>query len=400
MGDAMSGIEIRSVGKWFGTVPALGDIDLHVAPGEFMVLLGPSGCGKTTLLRCIAGVEQPTSGEVYLDGRQVFSREERIEVPPKDRDTGIVFQSYALYPHMTVFQNVSFGLRVRKFQKERIRRRVREALKLVELEGFEDRYPRHLSGGQQQRVAVARTIVAHPSFLLFDEPLANLDPMLRVSLRAHLKRLHRQMGSTSLYVTHDQGEAMVLADRIAVMQQGSIEQIGTPHEVYHFPATVAVADFTGNPKTNLIQGEIHDTGERILLVPDSDPYCFIALSEECRAFAGEEVVLHTRPEDVDIRTELSEDEGRVPVIVVMHEGAHTLVHMYLGEDTRQIIARYGQEQRPEVQRGQEVQLRFRRGNIYDPATGQLRGSFGYQAISGRPNASAASLEGKGVRGST
>ena len=302
----MSGIELHGIGKRFGRVTVLEQLELEVKQGEFLVLLGPSGCGKSTLLRCVAGLETPDRGFVSLGGRCVFSSREQIDYPAREREIGMVFQNFALYPHMNVFQNVAFGLKVRKLAKDQITGRVREALRMVDLAGFERRKPKHLSGGRQQRVALARTVAARPRYLLFDEPLSSLDPKLRA--------LHQQLGTTSLYVTHDQHEAMVLGDRIAVLQDGAIAQCDPPQRVYHQPATAKVAQFTAAPKTNLITGEIDDAGDRLLLIPDRDKFCFLRL-----------------------------DQDEVGWIA----------------------------------RGDRVALRFRRANFYEPGSGTLLGSLGY-----------------------
>ena len=374
----MPSIEIRNLTKIYGAaVSALKGIDLSVADGEFLVILGPSGCGKTTTLRCVAGLEQPASGSIHFGERCVYSESDGIDLPPRERNVGMIFQNYALYPHMTVFDNVAFGLKVRKLSKPEITRRVQEALSVVELTGFEKRRPKQLSGGQQQRVAVARTIAADPDILLFDEPLSNLDPELRVSVRTQLRKVHDRIGATSLFVTHDQQEAMILADRMAVMDRGSIVQIDHPQRIYSFPATPYVAEFTGNPKTNLIKGEVHVTEGRALLVPERDPYCFIPLPESALQHRGRQVIFHVRPEDLEIVRQPTEDEGSLPVIAVMQEGAQTYVHLRYGDGTAQLIAKGSPTDFREIARGSRVGLRFRRGNIFDPETEQLADSFGY-----------------------
>jgi ABC-type sugar transport system ATPase subunit len=307
----------------------------------------------------------------------MFSETTNLEVPPKERDIGFVFQNYALYPHMSVFKNVAFGLKVRKYDKRVIEERVQKALETVELTEFSNRRPKQLSGGQQQRVAVARTLAMRPSFLLFDEPLANLDPVLRVSLRSQLKQIHHSVGTTSIYVTHDQSEAMVLGDRIAVMQNGQIAQLDTGDRLYRFPANTFVAAFTGMPKSNFIPGEIHRTEDRVLLVPQDDPYCFVRLPDECAEFAGQHVVTHVRPEDLEIQPRSSEDEGVVTVLAVMPEGSDTLVHLQLGEMKEHLIAYCRNDEATRFRRGDPVHIRFRRGNLYDPQSEQLIGAFGY-----------------------
>ena len=240
----MSDVQIRGVSKSFGALQVLHGIDLDIADGEFVVIVGPSGCGKSTLLRMVAGLESITSGEIAIDGRVV----NRLE--PKDRDIAMVFQNYALYPHMSVFGNMAYGLKLRKLGKEEIRRRVDEAATVLQLEGLLERKPRQLSGGQRQRVAMGRAIVREPSVFLFDEPLSNLDAKLRVQMRVEIRLLQRRLGVTSLYVTHDQVEAMTMADRLIVLNEGTAEQVGTAMNIYENPASQFVAGFIGSPAMN------------------------------------------------------------------------------------------------------------------------------------------------------
>ncbi len=246
------------VTKRFGRVVAVDGVTVRVERGEFFTFLGPSGCGKTTLLRIVAGLETPERGRVVIDGRDVTNE------PPYGRGTAMVFQSYALWPHMTVFENVAYGLRVRRLPREEVRRRVRDVLELVRLEGLEDRYPTQLSGGQQQRVALARALVVEPRVLLLDEPLSNLDARLRVEMREEIRRLQRRLGITAVYVTHDQEEAMVLSDRVAVMNSGRVVQVGTPEELYERPGSLFVATFLG--KCNLLEGSVAEASEGYVTV--------------------------------------------------------------------------------------------------------------------------------------
>ena len=245
----MAGITLRAVRKSFGEVAVVHGVDLEIADREFVVFVGPSGCGKSTLLRMIAGLEDITSGEISIDGRVVN------ELDPKDRDVAMVFQDYALYPHMTVYENMAFSMRYRGVAKDEIRRRVEHAARILDIEPLVARMPRQLSGGQRQRVAMGRAIVRDPKVFLFDEPLSNLDAKLRVQMRTEIKRLRERVATTTIYVTHDQVEAMTLADRIVILNHGRIEQIGTPEEVYDTPATVFVAGFIGAPPMNLLPRE-------------------------------------------------------------------------------------------------------------------------------------------------
>src|ERR1700758_2056058 len=253
----MAQVALRNIVKMFDRTPAVQGINLDIPDREFIVLVGPSGCGKSTTLRMIAGLEEATSGEIYI-GDQLVN-----DVPPKDRDIAMVFQNYALYPHMTVFENMSFGLRLKKFPKSEIKQRVERAAGILDITELLDRRPRQLSGGQRQRVAMGRAIVRNPKVFLFDEPLSNLDAKLRVQMRIEIKRVHQKVRTTTVYVTHDQVEAMTLADRVVVMNKGRIEQIGTPQELYHKPATRFVAAFIGSPAMKFIPCRLEETGGRL-----------------------------------------------------------------------------------------------------------------------------------------
>jgi spermidine/putrescine transport system ATP-binding protein len=296
--DGLAAIELVGVEKEFATgghdVRAVEHVDLRIAEGEFFSLLGPSGCGKTTTLRMIAGFEEPTSGQILLHGRDM------VGVPPFRRDVNMVFQQYALFPHMDVFENVAFGLRRKKVDKGEIKRRVAEALALVELEGRETRKPRQLSGGQQQRVALARALVNRPRALLLDEPLGALDLKLRQAMQLELKRIQREVGITFVYVTHDQEEALTMSDRLVVMNAGRIEQLGSPRELYEHPATRFVANFIGT--SNILTGRLERKGDAWALAglgPDER----VLVADPGRAGPGQEVELAVRPEKIVLRTE-------------------------------------------------------------------------------------------------
>src|SRR6201985_3462558 len=250
----MAQVALRNIVKTFDRTPAVQGINLDIADREFIVLVGPSGCGKSTTLRMIAGLEEATSGEIFI-GDQLVN-----DVPPKDRDIAMVFQNYALYPHMTVYENMSFGLRLKKFPKQEIRERVQAAARILDITDLLDRRPKQLSGGQRQPVAMGRAIVRNPKVFLFDEPLSNLDAKLRVQMRTEIKRVHQKVKTTTVSVSHDQVEAMTLADRVVVMNKGKIEQIGTPNELYHHPATRFVAGFIGSPAMNVFPSRVEDTG--------------------------------------------------------------------------------------------------------------------------------------------
>jgi len=250
----MAEVKLRKIIKRYDEVEAVRGIDLDIADHEFVVLVGPSGCGKSTTLRMIAGLEDITDGEILIGGDVVN------DVPPKDRDIAMVFQNYALYPHMTVFQNMSFGLRLKRYPRAEIKKRVDEAARILDIKELLDRKPKQLSGGQRQRVAMGRAIVRNPKVFLFDEPLSNLDAKLRVQMRTEIKKVHQQVRTTTVYVTHDQVEAMTLADRVVVMNQGNIEQVGTPQQLYHNPRTRFVAGFIGSPAMNFIPCQVEEVG--------------------------------------------------------------------------------------------------------------------------------------------
>ena len=255
----MSKIVLTGINKYYGTNRVLKDVDLTIEDGEFMTLLGPSGCGKTTTLRVIAGLEKPQSGSIVMDGKRIVNAAESFFAPPAKRGLNLVFQSYALWPHMTVFDNVAFGLRVKHTPKDEIKKLVENALSRMQIGEYAGRYPSELSGGQQQRVAIARAIATPVELLLLDEPLSNLDAKLRVDMRSELKRLHEEMGTTIIYVTHDQVEALTLSTRIAVFFNGHIEQVASPMSLYQNPASVRIAEFIGNPKINLTGGKAKRT---------------------------------------------------------------------------------------------------------------------------------------------
>ena len=298
----MSEVVLKNVNKMYGNVQAVKDVDLHIKDKEFMVFVGPSGCGKTTTLRMIAGLEEITSGDIYI-GSQLVN-----ELPPMDRDIAMVFQNYALYPHKSVYDNMAFGLQMRKFPKSEIDKRVRDAADILGIEMLLDRKPRQLSGGQRQRVALGRAIVRHPQLFLFDEPLSNLDAKLRVQMRVELKRLHERLETTAVYVTHDQVEAMTLGDRVVVMKDGLVQQVGEPLELYNHPKNRFVAGFIGSPAMNFVEVAIADANGGLWANNDTfqikvPPAKLAAL----RAQVGKQVTLGIRPEALQIA------DGSTPV---------------------------------------------------------------------------------------
>ena len=291
----MAPVTLKALSKWYGTVPAVTGIDLAVADLEFLVLVGPSGCGKSTTLRMIAGLEEIGAGEIWIGDRLVN------EMEPKDRDIAMVFQDYALYPHMSVAENIGFGLRYRGVPRARIREKVLEAARILDIEDLLERRPRELSGGQRQRVAMGRAIVRDPRVFLFDEPLSNLDAKLRVQMRTEIKKLHRRVPTTVIYVTHDQVEAMTLADRIVLMRDGRIEQVGTPEEIYNAPATTYVAGFIGAPSMNLLPADLvaGEGGPAVRLENGAMLPLPAERHDRYAGHVGHRVTLGVRPEDLE-----------------------------------------------------------------------------------------------------
>jgi len=319
----MAMIEVEGLTKRFGGVVAVDNLNLAVEAGEFLTLLGPSGCGKTTVLRMIAGLEVPDEGVIRIGGKTVFSAERGLFVSPGKRGIGLVFQSYALWPHMTVRQNVAFGLEIQKVEAAQMQKDVAEALAYMRLEGMEERYPQQMSGGQQQRVALARMLVARPGVFLMDEPLSNLDAKLRIEMRAEIKRLHREAKATTVYVTHDQTEALTLSTRVAVMEGGRLMQVASPREIYRRPANLFVADFIGSPTINLIPGKIVRKDGGIFFEGE-------AFSLPAPAFAdhvGAEVTAAVRPEEIRIETVQSGDAVFGETYAVLPAGSETILQV-------------------------------------------------------------------------
>ena len=315
-------IIIKNLTKIFGKVVALDHVNLIIEPGTFVTLLGPSGCGKTTLLRCVAGLEDPDDGEIYIGNTLIFSHEKGISVPPGQRELGLVFQNYALWPHMTVDKNITFALEVQKMPKDEMDKRVKEALKEVQMEGYEDRYPREMSGGQQQRIALARMLAYRPKVFLMDEPLSNLDARLRMDMRSEIKHLHHISGATTIYVTHDQVEALTMSTNIAILKEGVVQQFDSPDRVYHFPANLFVADFIGNPKVNLLDGEI--SGKNTV---DLGKF---KITTDTFGATGK-VVVGIRPEDIIVSTNPTEGAVEFNAYSVLPSGADSTIVARLGK---------------------------------------------------------------------
>jgi len=345
-------VTIKSVEKYFGTAHIVRGVSVDIADGEFCVLVGPSGCGKTTLLRMIAGLEEISGGAIEIGGRVVNN------LPPKERDIAMVFQSYALYPHMTVFDNMAFSMKLAGETRDKMRQRVDVAAKILGLMDYLDRFPRQLSGGQRQRVAMGRAIVRNPQVFLFDEPLSNLDAKLRVSMRTELKAIHQRLRTTSIYVTHDQIEAMTMADKIVVMNAGKVEQIGSPLDLYDNPANLFVAGFIGSPAMNFLRGTVRRNGSGMVvnLGPGMDmPTKSMAVRE------GQEVTIGVRPEHFTVRPGGVSAE----VKVVEPTGADTQIACTVAGVEVMAIFRERHEFKP----GENIGLFPELTHVFDPASG-------------------------------
>jgi multiple sugar transport system ATP-binding protein len=362
----MAEIRVESVRKTFGKVKAVWDVDLTVHDREFVVLLGPSGCGKTTLLRCIAGLEQVDQGHVSIGQQDV------TDLPPRRRQIAMVFQNYAVFPHLTVFENVAFGLRMQRKPNDEVKKRVQSAAELLHIEELLERYPAQLSGGQRQRVAVARAIAVQAMVLLMDEPLSNLDALLRLEMRAELKRLLQEIEATTLYVTHDQVEALSLGDRIAVMQGGQILQYDTPLNVYDKPANFFIGGFIGNPPMNFLDGEIRTEDGRVIVQTGGGE---IRPSPETgamlRQLKDRSVLVGIRAENIETLSAPADDTLQATVLVVEPLGSHNLITMQLGPERIKVNTDADFKAQP----GQALWLRLNADKIswIDKASGRALG---------------------------
>src|SRR5881227_2875290 len=360
----MSQVVIRNANKKYGDVHAVKDVNLQIRDKEFMVFVGPSGCGKTTTLRMVAGLEAITSGDILIGDKVVN------DLPPMDRDIAMVFQNYALYPHMSVYDNMAFGLKMRKFERAEIGKRVQAAAEILGIENLLARKPRQLSGGQRQRVALGRAIVRHPRVFLFDEPLSNLDAKLRVQMRVELKKLHLRLGTTAIYVTHDQVEAMTLGDRVVVMKDGVVQQVGEPLELYNTPANKFVAGFIGSPAMNFANVTVteangsllaENSGLRIKL-PDET-------AQRLRGHAGRDVTLGIRPEDLTVAGAGDSDQLSFDAVIEVVEqlGSEILLDMKVGEGV--MVASVEPTVRVKVRDKLRVAMRPSRLHVFDAKTG-------------------------------
>ena len=362
----MAEVQLKNVVKRYGDVTAVRDVNLTIRDQEFVVLVGPSGCGKSTTLRMVAGLEEITEGDIMIGGRRVN------DVAPKDRDIAMVFQSYALYPHMTVFDNMAFGLKLKRLPKSDIESRVNTAADILGLKEYLHRRPKALSGGQRQRVAMGRALVRQPAVFLFDEPLSNLDAKLRVQMRTEIARLHHQQNSTSIYVTHDQVEAMTLADRIVVMKDGIVQQVGSPMTLYNEPANLFVAQFIGSPSMNPLEGEVIAEGDDLSLKGDGFSYKLpSSLHTTLKKHNHERVVLGARPQGLVL--EEDESAAHLPTLkleVIEPLGAETFLHFRLHDDHRLIVREDHLTMRTP---GESFHLRFREDglHLFDSDTGAV-----------------------------
>ncbi len=355
----MARVEVRNVTKAFGKVVALSNVSFNIEDGEFIVLLGPSGSGKTTLMYLIAGIYKPTSGQIFFDDIDVTN------VPPKDRNVGLVFQNWALYPHMKVYENIAFPLTLKKMKAQLIREKVLQVSQTLQIDQFLDRYPWQLSGGQQQRVAIARALVKEPKILLFDEPLSNLDALLRLNVRAEIKKLQKDLRITSVYVTHDQAEALAIADRIVVLNYGQVIQIGTPQEVYTRPSHTFVASFLGNPPANLLETSLNLDDKTLSIGNSKLNYPFV---DSLVQTGHKELVLAFRPEHGVISTQFKENSICSTVYTVEPMGREQIVTLQANSQIFKVVTSLEQRLRP----GQTVYVYVSADNvlIYDKSSGR------------------------------
>ncbi|MGK7376839.1 ABC transporter ATP-binding protein [Planococcus sp. 1R117A] len=362
----MAEILINNLGKTYDNgATAVTDFNLHIKNEEFIVFVGPSGCGKSTTLRMIAGLEEITDGEFFIDGKRMN------DVQPKERDIAMVFQNYALYPHMTVYENMAFGLKLRKFKKDEIKRRVNEAAAILGLEEYLDRKPKALSGGQRQRVALGRAIVRDAKVFLMDEPLSNLDAKLRVQMRAEIAKLHHRLKTTTIYVTHDQTEAMTMATRIVIMKSGLIQQVGSPKEVYDFPANRFVGGFIGSPAMNFFDGKLEKgafvMGDRIIDIP-SETLSML----KSQGYDGSPITLGIRPEHIHVNSEdlTGIKHSDIDAVITVSEltGAETIIYAVYGD--QEFIARV--DANTTIEPGHTARLAFdmSRVHFFDPTSGE------------------------------
>lgn len=363
----MSNIELKNINKYFDKNQVLKAVDLHIEDGEFMTFLGPSGCGKTTTLRIIAGLETPEEGRILFDNIEVDNSQTNYHLDSGKRDLSLVFQNYALWPHMTVYENIIFGLEMKKISKSEIKELAFEVLKKMQIENLSERYPAELSGGQQQRVAIARAMVTKPKVLLMDEPLSNLDAKLRIEMRNELKRLHRELNTTIIYVTHDQHEALTLSTKIAVFMKGEVVQVAKPRELYKTPCTLEVAEFIGNSALNIIEGSYEECGEYGSIKSSLDSFKVLPLD-----ISHKEVVFTIKPEDIKIKKEAAKNSIRATVAAVFPAGSETQIQLIVGKQL--ITALVIGEEEYEVDLILWISYSHHKVNIYDKRSRKLLNS--------------------------
>jgi multiple sugar transport system ATP-binding protein len=358
----MATLTMQNVTKRFGrNVIAVKEFNLEVQDKEFLVLLGPSGCGKTTAMRMVAGLEEVTNGRIFIGGREV------TDLPPRRRNVSMIFQNYAVWPHMTVFDNIAFALKLKRLPKDEIKRIVVDVARMTNIDMLLERFPSQLSGGQQQRVAVARAIAVSPDIFLMDEPLSNLDAKLRVSMRTELKAIHDKTDATTVFVTHDQSEAMSMADRIVIMKDGEVIQIGTPEDVYHRSATLFVADFIGTPPTNFLDVElITQNGDLVLKNPNFRMLLSAGVAKTLKNYGKDTLTLGIRPENISI---VPEDQALFTAACLVSEpqGSHQVVAIEMDNKIVKIVT----DAQPKVLAGESIHLAFKRETIryFDKDTG-------------------------------
>jgi multiple sugar transport system ATP-binding protein len=363
----MARVFLDGVSKKFANVTAVNDVTLEIPDRQFTVLVGPSGCGKTTALRLVAGLEEATSGSIFIGDRRVN------DVAPKDRDIAMVFQNYALYPHMSVYDNMAFGLRLRKYPRGEIDRRVKEAAGLLGIGQLLDRKPKQLSGGQRQRVALGRAIVREPQVFLMDEPLSNLDAKLRVQTRAEIKKLQARLQTTTIYVTHDQVEAMTMGDRIVVMRDGLVQQVDAPLNLYEKPANLFVAGFIGSPAMNFVEARLAQRNGTTVI--DADAFSLEMpqdIAAHAKAWVGKAVIFGIRPEDIQDRAYARDANSAwaLKAMVEVHEPLGSDVILYLSSGPHSIVARVDAHSEARMGQSAEVVLNMRKLHLFDPQTHQ------------------------------
>lgn len=362
----MSGVTLKNIEKIYSNgFKAVHGIDLEIKSGEFMVLVGPSGCAKSTMLRMIAGLEDITRGELWIEGKL------SNKLPPKDRGIAMVFQNYALYPHMTTYENMAFGLKMAKFSKKEIDKRVRETAERLEISDILDRKPKEMSGGQKQRVALGRAIVREPKVFLFDEPLSNLDAKLRVSMRVRITQLHKELlnegkETIMIYVTHDQVEAMTMGDRICVLNKGKVMQVDTPMNIYNFPVNKFVAGFIGSPAMNIVEGELLKKNEDILVKLDNDVYLVLdkEKAEKVKDNVGEKIWFGIRPENIKVSDNNKIEKNRIQGTVSVVENMGNEVYIYFKIGKKEFIARTSTDVIKNIFFGKKLLFDFNMLNIH------------------------------------